>query len=103
LDPIDFDWIHPAVSSFVASDMAKVSCNVSTNDIEDLVFSSDSEEQCTSNVSAVEHSDDIVATNEAWNNRKNENRDTVIQLHISNRALNHVVYLMSYQTRFFII
>jgi hypothetical protein len=83
--------------------MAKVSCNISANEIEYLIFNSDSEEQCTSNVSNVEYSDDIVATNEAWNNRKNENRDTVIQLHISSSALNHVVYLMSHQTRFFIV
>jgi hypothetical protein len=34
--------------------MAKLSCNISTNEIEELVSNSDSEEQCTSNVSDIE-------------------------------------------------
>jgi hypothetical protein len=54
-----------------------------------------------------EYSNNIVATNKPWHNRKSEN-NTVIQFIVSNPALNHVVHLisyhiMSYQIGFFII
>jgi hypothetical protein len=84
--------------------MAKLSCNINSKEIEKLVSNSDSEEQCTlSLIHNMEQSDDIVTMNKVWHDRKSENRDMVTQFNISDSALNCTVYLMSYQTRFFII
>jgi hypothetical protein len=72
-----------------------------------MVFNSDCEEQCTSNVSDVhmtsEHSNYTVATNKVWHDRKEENNDIVIQFNVSDPAVNPVVHLMSYKIRLFII
>jgi hypothetical protein len=53
---MDFYSIYRTISSLVASAMTKLSCNGKTNDIEELVFNSDSGEQCSSDVSDIEHS-----------------------------------------------
>jgi hypothetical protein len=88
---MDLSSIHPTISSLTASTMAKLSHNINKMRQKNLVFNSDSEEQCTSNVSDIERSENIVATNEAWHDRKSKNRDTVIQFNISDSALNYVV------------
>jgi hypothetical protein len=49
----------------------------------------------------MEKSDNAVATNKAWYDRKSKKRDMVIQFNISHSAHNHAVYLMSYKTKFF--
>jgi hypothetical protein len=47
-----------------ASATTKLSRNINTNEIEGLVFNSDSEEQCTLNVSGIESEHSVVvATN----------------------------------------
>jgi hypothetical protein len=48
-------YIQKSVGNLAASAMAKLSCNINTNKIEKLVFNSDSEEQCTLNVTDIEH------------------------------------------------
>jgi hypothetical protein len=70
--------------------MAKLSCDINTNEVK-LVSNYDSEEQCTSNVSDIEHSDDTVARNRVIQ-QKSENRD------ISDSILNPTMYLMPYNT-----
>jgi hypothetical protein len=51
-----FNSIHLEISSLAASAMAKLSHNSNANEIEELLFRYDSEEQCTSNVFDGEHS-----------------------------------------------
>jgi hypothetical protein len=52
---MNFDLIHPTISSLIASAMARLSHNINANEMEELIFNSDSEEQCISNVSDIEH------------------------------------------------
>jgi hypothetical protein len=42
-----------------------------------------------------ECSDNIVASNKTWHDRKNENRGTAIQCGVSDNAFNCVLYLTS--------
>jgi hypothetical protein len=55
LDPTDFGSTHPATSNLVASAMTILSRNINRNEMEELVFNPDSEEQCTTNVSDIHH------------------------------------------------
>jgi hypothetical protein len=52
---MDFGFMHPTISCLVARGMAQLSRYINTNEVKELVFSSDSEEQCTSNVYDIEH------------------------------------------------
>jgi hypothetical protein len=45
-----FGLMHLKIKSLAASTMVKHSCNIGTNKIIELVFNSDSEEHCTSDV-----------------------------------------------------
>jgi hypothetical protein len=53
MDPVDFGSVCVNISRLVADTMAKPSCNISRKEIKELVFNSDSEEQCTSKVSDI--------------------------------------------------
>jgi hypothetical protein len=44
---MDFGSVHPDISSLAARDMAKLSCNIATNEIAELNLNYDSEEQYT--------------------------------------------------------
>jgi hypothetical protein len=50
-----FGSIHLKISSLAANVMAILSCNINANEIKELAFNSDSEEQCTSNVFDIEY------------------------------------------------
>jgi hypothetical protein len=52
---VDFALIHLKIGSLAASTMAKLSHIVNTNKIEELVFNSHSEEQCTLSVPDMKH------------------------------------------------
>jgi hypothetical protein len=52
---MDFGSIHLEISSLAACTIIKISHNINTNELKELIFNSDSEEQCTSNVSDREH------------------------------------------------
>jgi hypothetical protein len=51
-----------------ASAMAKISCNINAKELL-FVFNSDSEEQCTSNISDIQHGDDV-ATKKVLQDKK---------------------------------
>jgi hypothetical protein len=80
--------------------IAKLSHNISTKEVDEVVINSDAEEQCTS-VSDRGHTD--TDTTKEVQQKKSRNRDMLIQFNVSDSALNHVLYLISYQPRLFII
>jgi dephospho-CoA kinase len=69
---MDFGLIYLEICTVAPSTIAKLSRNINTNKIKELVFNSDSEEQCTSNVSDTKHREDIAATKIASHNRNSK-------------------------------
>lgn len=51
LDPMNLGFILLNISNLAARNTAKLSCNIATNEIKDLGFNSDCEEQSTNNIS----------------------------------------------------
>jgi NADH:ubiquinone oxidoreductase subunit F (NADH-binding) len=72
LDPMDFGSIHLKISNLATSNMAKLSRNINTIKTEEMVFNFYSKEQCMSNASDTEHSDDTVETKKATHDRRSE-------------------------------
>jgi hypothetical protein len=56
---MDFGLINIKISNLTANAMAKLSHNIITMEFKELVFNSDSEEQCASNVLDTECTYDI--------------------------------------------
>lgn len=58
-------------------------------------FNSESDKQCASNMSDIEHHDEVTM-NKVLQDKRSKNRDTVIKFNVSDSILIYTVYLISW-------